>query len=86
MLTAKVRNVKGYEGPVEDAPWAEVKVGDVVEFKSDYEQAGVITKIEAGDRWTGAKLHLHNDGGFGGDYLRYAKDTVEAASDCWISR
>jgi hypothetical protein len=53
-------------------------VGDVVGFKSDYEQHGRVTKID-GDRLT-----LENQDGFGGDYLRYAKTTVERASDCWI--
>jgi FKBP-type peptidyl-prolyl cis-trans isomerase 2 len=55
-----------------------VKVGDVVWFKSDYEQAGRIVKIE-GDRLT-----LHNPHGFGGEYLRYATETVERAQDCWL--
>jgi signal peptidase I len=55
-----------------------IKVGDVVGFKSDYEQHGRVTKIE-GDRLT-----LENPDGFGGDYLRYAKTTVERVSDCWI--
>jgi hypothetical protein len=55
-----------------------VKVGDVVGFKSDYEQHGRVTKID-GDRLT-----LENPNGFGGDYLRYAKTTVERASNCWI--
>jgi hypothetical protein len=30
------------------------------------------------------RLTLENPDGFGGDYLRYAKTTVERASDCWI--
>ena len=75
-MTATVRNFKDKAIPV--------KVGDVVGFKSDYEQYGKITKIERNSytgRWM---LHLHNDNGFGGDYLRYATDTVEAADDCWI--
>lgn len=56
----------------------EIKVGDTVGFKSDYEQYGKVTKIE------GNRLHLHNPSGFGGEYLRYATDTVELASDCWV--
>jgi hypothetical protein len=55
-----------------------VKVGDVVCFKSDYEQCGRIAKID------GDKLTLTNPNGFGGEYLRYAKKTIELASDCWI--
>ena len=62
-----------------------VKVGDWVGFKSDHEQSGQIVKITLGG-WDGrqAELHLHNDHGFGGDYLRYSKDTVEMAGDCWV--
>jgi hypothetical protein len=56
----------------------QVKVGDVVGFKSDYEQYGRIVKIE------GNKLTLVNENGFGGQYLRYAKQTVERADDCWL--
>jgi FKBP-type peptidyl-prolyl cis-trans isomerase 2 len=56
----------------------EVKVGDAVGFKSDYEQHGRITKI------SGNQLTLSNPDGFGGDYLRYATTTVEHADDCWI--
>lgn len=59
-----------------------VKVGDIVGFKADIEQYGKITKIE-NDRGH-VVLHLHNPDGFGGDYLRYAKDTVERADDCWL--
>jgi hypothetical protein len=55
-----------------------VKVGDVVGFKSDYEQYGKITAIN------GSKLTLYNPNGFGGDYLRYAETTVEDARDCWL--
>lgn len=59
-----------------------VKVGDVVCFKSDYEQTGEIVKIEGAG--TTAKLHLHDPNGFGGEYLRYATDTVEDADRCWL--
>lgn len=61
-----------------------VKVGDSVGFKSDFEQSGTITKIERSQSGRGWLLHLHSDEGFGGEYLRYAKDTIELASDCWI--
>lgn len=76
---ARVRDLRKFKaGSLEDAPLVTVKVGDVVGFKSDHEQYGKIVKI-VGDR-----LHLHNPNGFGGDYLRYATDTVECAGDCWI--
>ena len=61
----------------DEETFKEVRVGDVVGFKSDHEQYGKIVKI-VGDR-----LHLHNPNGFSGDYLRYATDTVECAGDCW---
>lgn len=60
----------------------EIKVGDTVGFKSDYEQYGTVTKIELTTR--GFNLHLHNPDGFGGEYLRYATDTVERSDDCWV--
>lgn len=58
-------------------------VGAPVCFKSDYEQCGILTRIDA-PRFGPVRLHIHNDRGFGGEYLRYATDTVEHASDCWI--
>jgi hypothetical protein len=69
MKTAKV------EGQV-------VRVGDWVGFKSDIEQHGQITKIT--EEYCYTKLHLHNDHGFSGEYLRYATDTVVDADDCWV--
>ena len=74
----QVRDCRRRDGSMEDMPLVTVKVGDLVGFKSDIEQHGVITKID------GDQLHLHNDKGFGGEYLRFAKDTIEHASDCWI--
>ena len=56
-----------------------VKVGDVVHFKSDYEQAGLIVEIK------GDELVLENEDGFGGDYLRYATRTTVWADDCWVN-
>lgn len=61
----------------------QVKVGDHVSFKSDYEQAGQITKIER-DRMGNVTLTLENENGFGGEYLRYATTTTVWASDCWL--
>lgn len=76
---AKVRDFRKFAGgEIESAPLVSVKIGDVVGFKSDFEQVGKIVKID-GDRLT-----LKNPDGFGGEYLRYAKTTVEMASDCWI--
>jgi hypothetical protein len=60
-----------------------VKVGDVVGFKSDYEQYGKITAIENAKWGRGKLLTLENPNGFGGDYLRYATKTTESADDCW---
>lgn len=62
----------------------EVKVGDVVGFKSDYEQRGKIVKITRSQWGSGYNLTLENPDGFGGEYLRYATTTVERDSDCWI--
>lgn len=42
------------------------------------EQSGKVVKIE-GDR-----VKLFNPDGFGGAYLRYAKETWEDADRCWI--
>ena len=67
---ARVQNFDG-DGTVS------VSVGDSVNFKSDVEQHGVITKID------GPWLTLHNPNGFPGDYLRYATETVEHQNDCW---
>jgi len=72
---------------MEDLPWAEVKVGDWVDFKSDHEQSGEIIEIIRARDWMGGErfdLRLRNKNGFGGDYLRYATETVQCASDCWI--
>jgi hypothetical protein len=65
---------------------ASVKVGDIVGFKSDYEQYGEVTKIERNSYNSEYMLTLHSPEGFGGDYLRYATTTIECASDCWAIR
>jgi len=76
---AQVADTRGQgSGTMADFPRATVKVGDWISFKSDIEQSGQITKIE------GNRLHLYNEHGFRGDYLRYAKTTIEDARDCWI--
>jgi hypothetical protein len=61
-----------------------VNVGDYVCFKSDYEQSGKIVAIKPGNGYGGKVLVLENPNGFGGEYLRYATQTQELASDCWI--
>jgi len=61
-----------------------VNVGDVVCFKSDYEQSGKIVAIKPANWGNGKVLVLENSNGFGGEYLRYATRTEELASDCWI--
>jgi hypothetical protein len=82
---AKVRDFRGdFSGPTENAPLTDVKVGDVVGFKSDHEQYGKIIAIISGGRYGRDKLRLRNEDGFSGDYLRYAKETEEDAADCWL--
>jgi hypothetical protein len=49
-----------------------------------FEWAFLISDAVYGFRIDGDRLTLENPDGFGGDYLRYAKTTVERASDCWI--
>jgi len=63
-----------------DAEGNQIVVGDVVEFKSDYEQTGEVTAILPDN-----KIELSNENGFGGEYLRYATKTVECASRCWVT-
>ena len=62
-----------------------MKVGDVVCFKSDYEQCGRIVQIKT--NLMGSKvfvLESTSDEGFGGDYIRGGHYTQELASDCWV--
>lgn len=84
---AQVRDFRNMpSGPVEDAPFVEVKVGDRVGFKSDFEQHGTIIEIlPKRGRWQrGQELRLRNENGFGGEYLRYAKETIVYDEDCWL--
>jgi uncharacterized protein YkvS len=57
-----------------------IKVGDVVGFKSDIEQTGVIIKI------TGNTLLLKASSveGFSGAYIGGCETTMQDASRCWI--
>jgi hypothetical protein len=60
----------------------EVTVGDVVCFKSDIEQSGVITAIKK--TYAGTSLTLESKYGFSGDYIGGQTITTELARDCWI--
>lgn len=62
-----------------------MKIGDVVCFKSDYEQAGRIVAVK--QSLMGSKvfvLEALDDEGFGGDYIGGSMRTQELASDCWV--
>ena len=60
----------------------EVTVGDVVCFKSDIEQSGVIVEIK--QSYSGRALVLENKYGFSGDYIGGETVHTELARDCWI--
>ena len=57
----------------------QIKVGDWVCFKSDYEQSGQVTKIHSN-----GMLELHSEDGFGGEYLKYDTHTDVDPDDCWL--
>ena len=59
-----------------------VTVGDVVCFKSDIEQSGVITAIKK--TYVGTSLTLESKHGFHGDYIGGQTITTELARDCWL--
>ena len=61
----------------------EVKIGDVVSFKSDIEQYGEIVAMRKNinGQWV---LTLENTNGFSGDYIGGETLTQERAEDCWI--
>lgn len=62
-----------------------MKVGDVVCFKSDYEQVGRIVAIK--QSIMGSKvfvLESTSPEGFSGDYIGGQDRTQEMASDCWV--
>ena len=59
-----------------------VTVGDVVCFKSDIEQSGVIVEIKS--TYMGHSLVLENKSGFSGGYIGGNTITTELASDCWV--
>jgi hypothetical protein len=59
----------------------EVKVGDVVAFKSDIEQWAKIVEIKK--TYAGVALVLENKHGFSGDYIGGDTITTRLARDCW---
>ena len=59
-----------------------VTVGDVVCFKSDIEQSGVIVEIKKS--YMGHSLVIENKSGFSGGYIGGDTVTTELASDCWV--
>jgi hypothetical protein len=59
-----------------------VTVGDVVCFKCDIEQSGVIVDIKK--TYAGMSLTLENKYGFHGDYIGGQTITTELARDCWL--
>jgi hypothetical protein len=58
-----------------------VKIGDVVAFKSDYEQWGRVIGIRQGT--DGPVLVLENTHGFDGHYIGGSTITTQLARDCW---
>ena len=64
----------------------EVKVGDIVGFKSDIEQAGRIVEITPAKWGNGKTLHLvpTSDSGFSGEYIGGSDGYQINASDCWV--
>jgi hypothetical protein len=61
----------------------EVTVGDVVNFKCDIEQSGVITAIKK--TYAGTSLTLESKYGFHGDYIGGETVHTELARDCWLA-
>ena len=59
----------------------EVKVGDVVAFKSDIEQWAKIIEIKK--TYAGVSLVLENKHGFSGAYIGGSTITTQLARDCW---
>jgi hypothetical protein len=60
----------------------EVTIGDVVGFKSDIEQSGVIVEIK--QSYSGKALVLENKHGFHGYYIGGDTITTQLARDCWL--
>jgi hypothetical protein len=60
----------------------EVTIGDVVSFKCDIEQSGVVVAIKK--TYMGTSLTLESKHGFSGDYIGGEITHTELAKDCWI--
>lgn len=58
----------------------EVKVGDVVEFKSDYEQCGEVVQMSHDGYLV---LKSRSERGFGGDYIGGNETHRVHVSQCW---
>ena len=62
-----------------------VRIGDVVSFKSDYEQCGRIVGFSKTIMGSDVLvLESSSPRGFGGDYIGGQDRTQELASECWI--
>ena len=59
-----------------------VRIGDVVCFKCDIEQSGVVVDIKK--TYAGTSLTLQSEWGFEGGYIGGETIHTELASDCWI--
>jgi len=59
-----------------------VTIGDVVCFKCDIEQSGVIVDIKK--TYAGMSLTLESKYGFEGGYIGGETITTELARDCWL--
>ena len=59
-----------------------VRIGDVVCFKCDIEQSGVVVDIKK--TYMGTSLVLQSDYGFEGGYIGGETIHTELAADCWI--
>ena len=63
---------------------SKVKVGDIVYFKCDVEQYGMVAKIETSGSYPRRfGLTLTNKHGFEGGYIGGQTSTRESAADCW---
>jgi hypothetical protein len=60
----------------------EVRIGDVVCFKSDIEQSGTVVDIKK--TYMGTSLVLQSEFGFEGGYIGGETIHTELASDCWV--
>lgn len=61
----------------------QIKIGDWVEFKSDWEQCGRVVEIKKGRYGSEDKLVLVNEEGFEGDYIGGQTRTVIFASEAF---